>query len=64
MHLSLLETNPSSLETLKKGKWLLCPSKAGCIDFEETGIYLNFDEVPPLSEVLWEKYTLPIVPFP
>lgn len=47
----------SSLGTVEKGKWLLCPSKAGCIDFEEAVIYLNFAEAPPLSEVLWKKTT-------
>lgn len=45
----------SSLGAVEKGKWLLCPSKAGCIDFEEAVIYLNFAEAPPLFEVLWKK---------
>lgn len=42
-----------SLGTVEKGKWLLCPF--GCIDFEEAVIYLNFAEMPPLSELLQEK---------
>lgn len=42
----------SSLGAVEKGKWLLCPSKADCTDFEEAVIYLNFAEVPPLSEAL------------
>lgn len=42
-----------SLGAVEKGKWLLCP--LGCIDFEEAVIYLNFAEMPPLSELLQEK---------